>query len=60
MSNLRGNDRSEISVKLPVKTQQTESKKTEPGKQKGRSFYAAAFVYNDYSTNQQIPPSNAQ
>ncbi len=42
------------------KNQQTESKKTETQKQKGRSFYAAAFVYNDYSTNQQIPPSNAR
>jgi hypothetical protein len=31
-----------------------------PKKQKGRSFYAAAFVYNDYSTNQQNPPRNTQ
>jgi hypothetical protein len=52
MSNWRENDRSKKSVTLKFK-------KTEPGKQKGRSFYAAAFVYNDYSTNQQIPPSNA-
>jgi len=38
MSNLRGNDRSEISVKLPIKTQQTESKKLNPENKKAAVF----------------------
>jgi hypothetical protein len=51
MSNPRENDRSKKSAELKFK-------KTVDPKQKGRSFYAAAFDYNDYSTNQQIPQSN--
>jgi len=50
MSNLRENSRSKKSVKLKVKNRNPENKK-------GRSFYAAAFVYNDYSINRQIPRS---